>query len=207
MIQNNKKNKIIGLTGGIATGKSTVSKILRNNGFVVLDADIIARRVVEIGKKAYLDILKAFGEDVLNDDLTINRKKLGNIIFNSEEHRLMLNSIVHPRVTEEIKREIKYNLGKEKVIFLDIPLLLEEKDKLLKGGLKFDEIWLVYADRKSQLERLMLRDNISEEMAIGRINSQMDIEEKKNLSDKIIDNRGDLSDLKELMSKIIKEII
>lgn len=206
MIQNSKKNKkIIGLTGGIATGKSTVSKYLITKGYIVIDADIIAREVVEIGKPAYQDIVKAFGEEILNSDCTINRPKLGEIIFKNIEYREKLNNIVHPRVTEEMKRKVEEYLENNKVVFLDIPLLIEGRSRIEDRGLKFDEVWLVYSDEMTQLERLMARDNLSREQAYNRINAQMSIKEKKKYADVIIDNSGDPENLKKILDMKLKK--
>lgn len=206
MTLNNKKNrKIIGLTGGIATGKSTVTKILINKGYPVVDADKIAREVVEVGKPAYKDIVQEFGEEILNQDSSINRAKLGKIIFSNREHRDMLNRIVHPRVTEEIIRQTFEEFKGEKIVFLDIPLLIEERKRLEEQGLTFDEVWLVYTNDETQLVRLIKRDNIDKEQALKRVNAQMPIDEKKEYSDVIIDNTGDLIALEKELSKLLKK--
>lgn len=205
MTLNNKRAKIIGLTGGIATGKSTASQILKGKGFPVIDADLIARKVVEIGKPVYNDIVCTFGEEILNEDLTINRVKLGDIIFKNLELRRKLNSIVHPRVTSEIVMQVDKYVRNSKVIFLDIPLLIEEKENL--KDLTFDEIWLIYSSEEVQIRRLMERDNIDFDRASARVNSQMPIDEKRKYVDVIIDNSKDIATLEETLDRIIARII
>ncbi|NLW22417.1 MAG: dephospho-CoA kinase [Tissierellia bacterium] len=198
--------KIIGLTGGIATGKSTVSSILQKLGFKVIDADKIARDVVEKGKPAYREIIHTFGKDILDEYGDINRRKLADIIFENPFHREKLNRIVHPYVFVTIKDSIAESEC-EKIIFLDIPLLIEEMDKLKEHKIDIDEIWLVYVDERTQLDRLMKRDSISEEEALKRIRAQMPIEDKKKYATRIIDNRVDLERLKKQVEGIIDETI
>ena len=191
----------IGITGGIATGKSTVSEMVRELGFTVIDADVIARQVVEPGEEAYKQIIEKFGEDVLLVNGEIDRKKLGEIIFNHPEKRLLLNSIVHPfvrkKMLEEKERAIQNN---EKALFLDIPLLFESK--LFSY---VDKIIVVYVDEELQLQRLMKRNQLTKEEALSRIRSQISIEEKRQKADKVIDNRGTLEETKNQLITILKE--
>ncbi len=205
MIQSKNQGKVIGLTGGIATGKSTASKYLVEKGYSVIDADVLAREVVDVGRPAYEDILKEFGDKILNEDLTINRTKLGGIIFNSEELRKKLNSIVHPRVTDEMKMQKIKELKDNKLVFLDIPLLIEVRTHLKKEGLDFDEIWLVYIDEETQLQRLMKRDGIDRLQAFKKIKAQMSINEKKKYADVIIDNSGSISDLEKKLDSLLEK--
>ncbi|EOC99851.1 dephospho-CoA kinase [Caldisalinibacter kiritimatiensis] len=203
MIQSKKQVRIIGITGGISTGKSTVSRILIKEGYPVIDADIIAREVVRVGKTAYREIVNSFGEKILNQDMTINRERLGEIVFNDKESRLLLNKIVHSKVVEEIKSQIEMHSKEYNIIFLDIPLLIEEMDKLKEFGLHIDEIWLVYTDEETQLERLMKRDNLDKESAFRRIRAQMPIEKKKKYADVVIDNTGGIEELKDKIDALI----
>lgn len=198
--------RLIGLTGSIATGKSTVSNMLMKRGYKVIDADIISRKVVEVGKPAYHDIINAFGVDILLDDKTINRKKLGDIIFNNYANRNILNKIVHPRVFSQLKREILENCSDNQIIFIDIPLLFEVIDQIIGNGIEFEEIWLVYSDLKNQLIRLMKRDKIDKIQAMKRINSQMDIEEKRVKSTKTLYNNGDLVELERNLDLMLDEL-
>jgi dephospho-CoA kinase len=180
--------KIIGLTGSIATGKSFVSEIIKNElNYPLIDADKLAREVVEINKPAYLEIVKNFGENILNENRELNRKKLREIVFNSEVKRKLLNSITHKYIKEEYQNKIEYykKQGHE-LIFYDVPLLFEAK--LEK---EFYKIIVVYIPKNLQIERLMNRDSISHDDAIKIISSQIDIEEKKDMADFVIDNSKD----------------
>lgn len=199
--------KLIGLTGGIATGKSTVANIIKGYGYKVIDADKIARDIVKKDKPAYKKIVEDFGEKVLNKDKTLNRKKLGDIIFRDKSLREKLNNIVHPCVFKTIKGLIIEYSQNEKYIFVDIPLLIEEIDKFKECGICFDEIWLVYTDEVTQLDRLIKRDSINKEEGLERIRAQMPINLKREYATKIIDNRGNLKTLKKQMEKAIYEII
>ena len=184
------KAKVIGLTGGISTGKSTASNILKDKGFKVVDADVIAKEVLSIGHSAYDKVVEFFGKDILNKDGSIDRKSLGSKIFKDKSLREKLNDITHPYIMECIKSEIDKN-NKEEVLFLDIPLLLEVYESIVASGILIDEIWLIYCSRDEQIKRLMKRDNISKEDAEFRVNAQIDIEKKRYLSDKVIDNTKD----------------
>jgi dephospho-CoA kinase len=179
--------RVIGLTGGIATGKSTVAGILKNAGAIIIDADRIARDVVKKGLPAYREIVKAFGEKVLQPDGEINRSVLGDIIFHDPQKKQLLNSIVHPHVREETNRQLKHieKTDPNTMVILDIPLLIEanmHKD--------LSEVIVVYAPEHIQIRRLMQRDNISEAEAMARVRSQMPIDEKKDLATIVIDNTG-----------------
>ncbi len=185
------KCKIIGLTGGIATGKSTVSKFLLDNGYIVIDADIIARKVVEIGRPAYMEIVKYFGKEILKEDNSINRKLLGKLIFSNEEMKNKLNSITHPFIFEEMVRELNKKCRDNKIIFLDIPLLFEEYENIMKLAIDFEEIWLVYSNETNQINRLMKRDNLDRDESIKRIRNQMAMEEKLKMADVVIYNDDD----------------
>lgn len=183
------QSKIIGLTGSIATGKSQVSKYLKGKGIKVVDADLIARDVANY-KSVKNKIKKVFGDDLyINDQL--DRKKLAEIIFAKKIHRQKLNDIMHPEIYKEINKKTR---GKEDLVFVDIPLLFENEDINKKYGLEFDEIWLVYVDRETQIKRLMDRDRISREYAEKKINSQISVEEKRKKADVIIDNSGILEE-------------
>ena len=195
---------LIGLTGGIASGKSTVSNILSQKGFCIIDADKIAKRVVEKGKGAYFKIINYFGKDILFENGDINRKALGKVIFNNDSLRETLNNIVHPYVFQEIKEQIQCLSRKNSIIFLDIPLLFEEYELWKEYSIEFHEIWLVYCNKNIQIKRLMERDNISKDQAMKRINSQMPLDEKKKMSSKIINNNKGMEDLKKQVDELLK---
>ncbi|MED4345874.1 dephospho-CoA kinase [Heyndrickxia coagulans] len=193
--------KIIGLTGGIASGKSTVSKMLKAKGFTIVDADIAARKVVEPGEPAYEQIIEAFGEGILLEDLTIDRKKLGALIFADEALRMKLNSIVHPAVRAWMTREKDRAIENgEKTVFLDIPLLFESRLTYM-----VERTILVYVDEETQLKRLMARNGLSEKEAQIRIRAQMPLSEKKALADAVIDNNGSPEETKQQLEKIVSD--
>jgi len=191
----------IGLTGGIASGKSTVSKMIVELGIPVIDADIEARLAVEQGETAYNDIVRYFGQEILSPDGNINREKLGAIVFHDEQKRTALNSFVHPAVRARMLQKVE-NAKKngEKAIVLDIPLLIE-------GNLQYmaDKILLVYVNEETQLQRLMARNQFSEEEALARINSQMPIAEKIKHADKVIDNNGTIAETKQQLMQVLAE--
>ncbi|OQX25535.1 MAG: dephospho-CoA kinase [Desulfobacteraceae bacterium IS3] len=180
---------ISGLTGGIATGKSTISAILKECGAIIIDADLIAHAVVKKGLEAYERIAAHFGTQILLPDGEINRPRLGNIVFNHPDEKEMLNQIVHPFVFEEMERQIREFERKNpaSVVISDIPLLIE-------SGMhkNFSEIILVYIPEYLQIQRLMIRDDLCATQANTRIRAQMPIEEKKRFATMIIDNSDSL---------------
>lgn len=198
---------LIGLTGGIATGKSTVSKMLLEKSYKIIDADVISREVVRVGKPAYNDIVNTFGLRILLEDRSINRKKLGRLIFNSSILRDALNNIVHPRVFEEIRIQIDKYCHDNRIIFLDIPLLFEVYNRIDEYGITLDEIWLVYTDKENQLMRLMERDNIGKDEALSKIHSQLNLEEKIDKSTRVLLNNGDIQLLEENLDRLLAEIV
>ncbi len=192
--------KIIGITGGIASGKSTVSNIIKGSGYKIIDADIISREIVEKGKPALQEIVDSFGKEILNEDGSLNRKYLGSIVFSAPSKLKKLNEITHKRIVETIHKEVTYHkkVGKEKILFLDAALLIELNIQNI-----VDEVWLVSVDKNVQIQRLMDRNNISRKEAINRIDSQMSLEEKKKYADVIIDNSKDLEHLKSQINRLV----
>ncbi|HHW39998.1 MAG TPA: dephospho-CoA kinase [Syntrophomonadaceae bacterium] len=180
--------RVIGLTGGIASGKSLVSRYLRELGAIIIDCDQVARDVVRTGSSAWRQIVQEFGETVCKPDGSLDREALGRIVFSDTEKLDKLNRITHPYIISEIRRlfdDYRKNFP-DAVVVLDAPLLLEVG---LEGMV--DEVWVVYVDYQTQLERLMKRDGFSSEEAACRISSQIPLEEKVKLADHVIDNRGD----------------
>ena len=181
--------RIIGLTGGIACGKSTVSNYLENIYKIpVLDADIYAREAVEKGSAILERIFQRYGRKVKTEDNSLNRQQLGEIIFNNPEEKIWLESQIHPYVRECFKRHLE-QLEAPIVVF-SIPLLFEAKLTYL-----VTEIWVVSCGFEQQIQRLMTRNNLTREQAIARINNQMPLAEKIALADIVLDNSGDLEAL------------
>ena len=176
---------LVGLTGGIATGKSLVSEILRGLGAYIIDADKIAREVVEPQKPAWLEIVEFFGKDIINKDRTINRKRLGEIVFNDPLKKRKLEEIVHPRVIEEENRMLKeyLKIKPDGIVIIDAALLIEAGSHK-----RVDKLIVVYADKETQTKRLMERDGLSRTDAEKRIASQMPLDEKVKMADFVIDN-------------------
>lgn len=204
MTQN--KTYIIGITGGIGTGKSTVTKLLIEKGYTVIDADKISREVVEKDMPAYEKIVEEFGKIVLKDNGELDRQVLGDIVFADEKELEKLNNIIHSYIYRQIKLSIDKLSQDTKTIFIDIPLLFEVYDELKEYNILFNEIWLVYADIDTQIQRIIKRDNISTENAIARINTQMNIEEKKSLASEILHNSGTLEELEKQIDKLLKRV-
>lgn len=178
---------ILGITGGISSGKSLVVKILRDFGVQVISADEIVHHL--LSQSYYLNKIKEFFGDEVFDGEILNRRKLGKIIFSSEEKRRILNNLLHPPVLRTMKEEIEKNKEKKGILAFEVPLLFEV-------GIEdwFDEIWVVYCSFEIQIERLMKRDNVSYEEALNKINSQMPLDEKIKRANYVIDNSGNIED-------------
>ncbi|KAI0289799.1 CoaE-domain-containing protein [Russula brevipes] len=182
---------VVGLTGGIATGKSTVSKQLAARGIPVIDADILARDVVRPGTRALSKIASTFGPDVLKEDGTLDRPKLGAIVFRDDEQRRRLNAIIHPAVRWAIALGIlKCWLRGERFCVLDVPLLIETKIYQWVG-----KIVVVYCSAEIQLQRLMQRDKSTREDARTRLQAQLPIADKLEYADIVVDNSGTPAEL------------
>lgn len=190
---------IAGLTGGIASGKSTVSNIFRSFGVEIADADIIAKKISE-REDVIQEIEKIFGKDVLSAEGQIDRVKLKEVVFSDKNKLIQLNNIIHPKVMEEFKK-IKENTPKNDIIIFDIPLLFEAgMDKMC------DTVILVYANRETQIERIKARDGVSRELAEKIIDAQMSLEDKKEKSDIHIENNGTQEELKKKVEDIYRKL-
>ncbi len=193
----------VGLTGSIAVGKSSVLSVFRELGCAVFDADKIAHAVMEPGREAYRDIVGEFGEEILAADKTIDRAKLGAVVFADAERRKRLNEIVHPRVIEEqnlLLGEIEARTP-DSIVIMDAALMIES------GGYKrFDKLIVVFCDPQSQLERLMRRNNLSREAAELRIRAQMSSDEKRKYADYEIDTSGSLEETRKRVIEVYEEL-
>lgn len=195
--------KTIGLTGSVATGKSTVSSMIQQAGIPLVDADIAARKVVEPGTEGLKEIVAYFGEEILLADGTLNRAKLGKIIFKDKEKREKLNEITHPRVKEYMleARERFFRAGEE-IVFFDIPLLFESHLESL-----VDQIIVVWTTPETELKRLMERNNLTKEEALARINSQIGIDEKAKKADFVINNNESLEKTQKQVYTFIERFV
>ena len=193
----------IGLTGGIASGKSTVLTYFKDKGIPYIDADIVAREVVEPGTEGLKAIVDTFGSNVLHADGTLNREALGAIVFHNEEKRQLLNSCLKTHIRNRIMElTSQYEQGNTPILIYDIPLLIEGEWYTM-----MDEVWLVYVNETTQIERLMSRNGYTREDALARINSQMRLDDKRAYADIIVDNNGTPHDLTVQLNTIWNERI
>jgi len=183
---------VVGLTGGMASGKNTVSKMLEELGARIIDADAISRELVEQGKEAWQDIIKEFGAGILSPDGAIDRKKLGSIVFGSEEKRALLNKILHPKIIEEEHRRIEQfrNEDPGALVVVNAALLIESKNYL-----NVDCLVIIDSDEEEMINRAMERDKLSRHEALGRLRAQINSKERLKYADYIIENKGSLEDL------------
>ena len=193
----------IGLTGGIASGKSTVLTYFKDKGIPYIDADIVAREVVEPGTEGLKAIVDTFGSNVLHADGTLNREALGAIVFHNEEKRQLLNSCLKTHIRNRIMElTSQYEQCNTPILIYDIPLLIEGEWYTM-----MDEVWLVYVNEMTQIERLMSRNGYTREDALARINSQMRLDDKRAYADIIVDNNGTPHDLTVQLNTIWNERI
>jgi dephospho-CoA kinase len=193
---------VIGLTGGIASGKSTVSSFLREAGIPVICADKIAREAVKAGSPSLRKIRALFGDEVIDKEGNLDRKAVGRIVFADETKRKSLESIVHPRVAEETDR-ILSELEKQgnSIVVVDVPLLYEAG-----WDRRFDLVIVVYVPRDCQEERLIRRDRITREEAAERISAQIPISKKKELADRIVDNTGEIAHTRSQVQRLAEQL-
>lgn len=188
---------IIGLTGGIATGKSTVARILASLGAYIVNADKIGHNILEKNKDAYNEVINEFGKNIVEENGKIDRSKLGDIVFSDKNKLEKLESITHPYIVEEIKYETKEKIKEYHHLVLDVPLLFET-------GLEniVDVTWVVVCSHEKQIERITKRDDLSRKEAQKRISAQMEISQKIKLADFVIYNNGTKE---ELNNKVIRK--
>ncbi len=184
------------LTGGIATGKSSVATLLADAGFEIIDADTIAHTVLN---SHILETVALFGNDMVVDG-KVDRKRLGNIVFSDQKAKKQLEQLVHPIIHQEIINQATQLENQNRTYFVDIPLFFETR------RYPFSRVIVVYAPQTIQLERLIKRNGLSHEEAMRRINAQLPIEEKKKEATYLIDNSGDTKQLSQEVTKVMKEI-
>ena len=195
--------KIIGLTGGIASGKSTVAKFLQQKNIPLVYADLVAHEIIALGTPAHREIVEVFGSHILCEDGTINRQELGKIVFSDRGKLQILNEITHSRVAA--RAALLFDLFRQQnypLTIYEVPLLFENK---LQD--QFDAIILVSIPLELQLKRLQSRESLSKEDALARIKSQMPLEKKEVLADYVIENTGSLDDLRVLTDNILKKLL
>ncbi len=195
--------KLIGLTGGIASGKSTVSAILRRLGAQVIDADALAREIVEPHQPAWIEIVNTFGKEILQADQTLDRKKLRKLVFDEPKARKRLEAITHPKIRQLAQRKIADSAA------TGAPLVVYEAPLLFETGI---HLWLrpvilVACDTAAQKRRLRQRDSLTEAEIEQHLGAQMSLEEKRKLADYVIDNNGTLEDLENTVERLGQKIL
>lgn len=196
---------IIGLTGGIATGKSTAAEYLKEKGAKIIDADQISHKISKKGKRGWQLVVDEFGEDILREDGEFDREKLGEIVFSDPKKRKKLESLLHPLIIYEMKEQAHYYLENDEIVVFMAPLLYEA------GLARFcDQVWVISSSKEKQVKRLKERNNLNKKEALKRINSQMNLLEKKNKADIIIENNSTIEALKSKLDfhweKILKGV-
>ena len=194
---------IVGLTGGVASGKTAVSQVLKEEGAYIIDADQIARELVQPHKPAWNELIRAFGQEILREDGSIHRKKLAEKVFANPEQRKLLNQILHPRIREEMGRRAK-EIGQkdpEAIVMIDAPLIVELGDHR-----EMDKLIVVTSTQTQQIERLKDRDGTSPEEALRIVSSQMPLEEKLKFADFVIRNEGSLEETRKRTKEVFKEL-
>lgn len=192
---------VIGLTGGIATGKSTADQYFKQQGLPVIDADAIAHNIMDKGKPAWQKVIDTFGKEYLNDDQTINRKKLGELVFNNKAALEKLNEITHPLIHEDILKQIKKYSKNNKIVIVDVPLLFETNMEKM-----YDQTIVITLPEDLQIQRLMQRNSLSKKAALNRIHSQMSLKEKEAKATYVVANTGTISELENKLDKLLLRI-
>jgi dephospho-CoA kinase len=194
----------VGLTGGVASGKTAVSRVLKKEGAYIIDADQIARELVQPRKPAWREIIRAFGQEILEEDGSIHRKRLAEKVFADAKQRKRLNRILHPRIKKEMDRRTK-EIGErdpEAIVVIDAPLLVE-----LGTHRQMDKLIVVTSTRAQQIERLKDRNGANREEAVRIVSAQMPLEEKLKFADFVIRNEGSLAETKRKARQVFKELI
>ena len=193
---------VLGLTGGIATGKSTADKFFEEKNIPIVDCDEIAHNIMNVNKPAWKDIKEVFGEKYLNEDQTINRKKLGKLVFNDPTKMKILNEITHPRIFQEMESQIaQYKSEGYSLIIVDAPVLFESHSEKY-----YDKTLVISLPQDLQIKRLMARNNLTKEEALSTINSQMSLKEKEARATYVIENTGSVEDLYKKLNELLTKI-
>ena len=193
---------VLGLTGGIATGKSTADKFFEEKNIPIVDCDEIAHNIMNVNKPAWKDIKEVFGEKYLNEDQTINRKKLGKLVFNDPTKMKILNEITHPRIFQEMESQIaQYKSEGYSLIIVDAPVLFESHSEKY-----YDKTLVISLPQYLQIKRLMARNHLTKEEALSRINSQMSLKEKEARATYVIENTGSVEDLYKKLNELLTKI-
>jgi dephospho-CoA kinase len=194
---------IVGLTGGVASGKTGVSQILREEGAYLIDADQIARELVQPHTATWNELIRVFGKEILQEDGTIHRKRLAAKVFSDPEQRNLLNQILHPRIKAEMNRRVK-EIGQkdpDAIVVIDAALLIELGDHR-----EMDKVIVVTSTEKQQIERLKKRDGVDQEEAQGVLSSQMPLEEKMKVADFVIRNEGSFEETRRRVKEVFQEL-
>jgi dephospho-CoA kinase len=194
---------IVGLTGGVASGKTAVSRILKEEGAYIINADQIARELVLPHKPAWSELIRAFGQEILQEDGSIQRKKLADKVFADPKQRKFLNQILHPRIKEEMDRRAK-EIGEkdpEAIVVIDAPLIIELGDHR-----EMDKLIVVTSTQPQQIERLKDRDGTNPEEALRIVSSQMPLKEKLKFADYVIRNEGSMEEMKKRAKEVYQEL-
>lgn len=194
---------VVGLTGGIASGKTTVAQVLKEEGATIIDADQIARELVQPHRPAWDEVVRSFGKKILLEDGSIDRKKLAERVFADPDQRKRLNQILHPLITEEIERRIK-EIGQkdpEAIAVIDAPLLIE-----VGYHRKMERLIVVISTQTEQVERLKERDGINSEEALRILSSQMPLEEKAKFADFVIRNEGSIAETRKRAKEVFQAL-
>ena len=191
--------KIIGITGGIASGKSTVTNFLRKQGFQVVDADAVVHQLQKPGGRLFKALVQHFGQEIILENGELNRPLLASLIFSNTEEREWSKQIQGEIIREELARLRDQLAQTEEIFFMDIPLLFEQDYSSW-----FDQTWLVYVEPDVQMDRLMKRDQLSKDLAISRLSTQWPLEEKKGLASQVIDNNGSQDQLLAQLNSLLE---
>jgi dephospho-CoA kinase len=193
---------VVGLTGGIASGKSTVSRMFREAGIPVICADDLAHEVVKPGSAALDEIRRTFGEEFIDSDGALDRVAMASLVFQDKDKRRALESIIHPRVGEEREKLLQeFAAQGHNIVIVDVPLLYESG-----WADSFDMIVVAYVSPEIQLQRLIARDSMSPEEARSRLDAQMAIDEKRALAERVIDNTGSIEHTRDQVDDLVEEL-